>query len=129
MFSINQNIFLSSLAVFVLILVVSPQGVTASSTRSGPYDNERGAWGGNGGWWGDSRRDWYGEYGTPEERAHPAPHTYYHTHTAPYSYGSHPNYPLEGYHPNEYYYDNQYPYSGAYEGESIDGAAIYFNVK
>ena len=35
---------------------------------SGPHDGERAAWGGNGGWWGNSQNDWYGEYGTLEER-------------------------------------------------------------
>lgn len=93
--------------------------LTATSLLAGPYDNERPAWGGNGGWWGNSRSDWYGEYGTPDERAERSP----------------ADYPRGGYHPNAYYYNNEYPYAGEKEpvnGEEngvVDGAAIYLTPK
>lgn len=77
-------------------------------------DNEREAWGGNGGWWGDSRNDWYGEYGTPEERGiedSPPAHSHHH----------------KDYHPNTYNYNNDYPLAGEREPSDealeIDGTS------
>lgn len=86
---------------------------------AGSHDSERPAWGGNGGWWGDSHNDWYGEYGTPEERRQeetPSP--------SPSS---------KEYHPNTYNYNNEYPRAGekepvnGEEADTVDGAAIYID--
>lgn len=94
--------------------------VEAAYGRWGAYNNERGAWGGNGGWWGDGRSDWYGEHGTPDN--------YYG------GYYSAPYY-SDGY-SNNYYYDNSYPYGQSYyggpgmgTGAGVDGAGVYFNVR
>ncbi len=95
----------------------------AANGRWGAYDTERGAWGGNGGWWGDSKSDWYGQYGTPEDHSN---------YTGGYGYS--PSYYSNGYN-NNYYYDNGYPYSQNYygpgvgAGASVDGAGLYFNVR
>lgn len=89
----------------------------AAHGRWGAYNhnNERGAWGGNGGWWGDSRGDWYGDDYNPPNQYNGA------------GYG-HPD--------NGYYYNNNYPYGGQYydnsgigAGESVDGAGLYFNAR
>lgn len=88
----------------------------ATHGRWGAYNDERGAWGGNGGWWGDSRSDWYGDYGTREE----------HHHYGNYSNAYQPGY---GYDRNDYYYNNNYPYYGQYYGDSVDGAGLYFNIR
>lgn len=88
----------------------------AAHGRWDTYNNERGAWGGNGGWWGDSRSDWYGPYGTPEE------HEYFGNYT-------NVHYPHYGYNSNDYYYNNQYPYYGQYYNDSIDGAGLYINIR
>lgn len=81
----------------------------------GAHNYERGAWGGNGGWWGDSRSDWYGEYGTPEE------YDYFGNYTTP-------NY--RHYHcPHKYYSKNQFPFHGQYYSDSVDGAGLYFTIR
>lgn len=87
----------------------------AAYVRWGAYNNERGAWGGNGGWWGDSRSDWYGQYGTPEE------YDYFGNYTTPHYANYH--------HPHAYYSENQYPYYGQYYGDSVDGAGFYLNIR
>lgn len=100
---------------FVLSFVFTNSNqLEAAYGRWGAYNNERGAWGGNGGWWGDSRNDWYGDYGTPAE------YNRYGYYSTPYQTG----YGYDG-----YYYDNNYPYYGQYYGGSVDGAGIYFNVR
>lgn len=103
----------------------------------GPYDNERSAWGGNGGWWGDSQGNWYGERDVPTvpENAHQS--VIPHAHRPLYPQGVVNDRPLEeypqgGYHPNAYYYSNQYPYGGEIEPNDpalVDGAALYLPLK
>ena len=95
----------------------------AAYGRWGAYDNERGAWGGNGGWWGESRADWYGD--------NEPYHNYY---GGNYSTPYYSDY-SEGYN-NNYYYDNSYPYGQHYydhpgigAGAGVDGAGVYFNVR
>lgn len=99
--------------------------VEAAYGRWGAYDTERGAWGGNGGWWGDGRSDWYGDG------------TAYDYHGGGYNggYYSDPYYYSNGYN-NNYYYDNSYPYGQNYyggpgigAGAGVDGAGVYFNVR
>jgi hypothetical protein len=85
----------------------------AAYGRWGAYNTERGAWGGNGGWWGDGNNDWYGEYGTPE-----VPYDNYGSYTNPYS-------PSAGFNYDDYYYNNEYPYSG----DTVDGAGLYLNFR
>jgi hypothetical protein len=90
----------------------------AADGRWSAYNNERPAWGGNGGWWGDGHSDWYGEYGWPESK------NYYGGYYNPYYGGD------EAYNYNGYYYDNNYPYYGQYNyGNGPDyGQYNYGNV-
>lgn len=105
--------FISHILALSFIALGPCQLEAFSRVRSQNY--ERGAWGGNGGWWGNSRSDWYGEYGTPEE------YDYFGNYTTPH-------YSRHGYY-NGYYSENQYPYHGVYYGDSVDGAALYFNIR
>lgn len=97
------------------VIATGSYQLEAGFARGYTYNNERGAWGGNGGWWGDSRSDWYGEYGTPEE------HDYFGNYTTPH-YWPH------GYY-RGYYSENQYPYHGHYYSDSVDGAALYYYIR
>lgn len=112
------------IASFALLCFISGTFHSVEATHnnnSGPYDNERAAWGGNGGWWGDSHGDWYGDRDVPaEEREEERENVQ-----------THPprGYPNGGYHPNTYYYNNQYPNAGAREPNDpglVDGAALYY---
>lgn len=104
--------FALSFFLFAMAFSLNTQTLHAYN-RWSSHNNERGAWGGNGGWWGNSRSDWYGEYGTPEE------YEYFGNYTTPRStrYG----------HYNRYYSPNQFPMHGEYYQDNVDGAAIYFS--
>lgn len=95
---------------FIFVTFNQIEGVCG---RWSSYNNGRGAWGGNGGWWGDSRSDWYGQYGTPEE------YDYFGNYTTPYGYR----------YRSSDYYGNSYPYYGQYYSDSVDGAGLYFNIR
>lgn len=77
------------------------------------HDNEHAAWGGNGGSWGNSHSDWYGEYGWPEHRTSYDNNSYSERHRPYYpsrdSYSSSP--------------------SDDYSDDSVNGGALYFNLK
>ncbi|MFI0434813.1 MAG: hypothetical protein ACH350_03660 [Parachlamydiaceae bacterium] len=100
---------------FASLFSVGYNQLEASSGRWGAYDNGRAAWGGNGGWWGGGRTDFYGD------------NNYY-------SNGYYGN----GYDDNAgYIYDNNHPYGQHYYAEpnahgasaGVDGSGFYFNVR
>lgn len=102
-------------ALSLTFLDFTPLEAARACARWGTYNNGRGAWGGNGGWWGDSRSDWYGEYGTPEE------YDYFGNYTTP-------NY-CHYRRPHRYYSKNQFPYHGQYYSDNVDGAGLYINIR
>ena len=111
-----MNKFLPTL-IFAACLMTSThitQLKAYSSTSS--HDGERGAWGGNGGYWGNSRNDWYGEYGTPEENENIG-----HYHYTP------PHYSRYGYN-HGYYSGQEYSHHGHDNSNNVDGAALYFSI-
>ena len=117
-----KSIILCSGFFAVLFVAVDFKQLEAATGRWGAYDNERAAWGGNGGWWGGGE-NWYGDH--PQE----------HYSSADY-YRTAPHY-SDGYN-NNYYYDNNYPYGQQYysspgfdagAGAGVDGAGVYFNIR
>lgn len=99
---------------FLALGVLHSSHLEAACGRWATYNTERGAWGGNGGWWGESNSNWYGVYGTREEYPDPIYHTpSFHEHRRSHYYHS----------------NNYYPHYSQYYGDSVDGGALYFNIR
>jgi len=97
-----------------LIIAVGVMASTYNTPLCASHEGERGAWGGNGGYWGNSNNDWYGEYGTPEENENVGRYTT-------------PHYSRYGYH-HGYYSGQEYYHHGHDNENNIDGAALYFTI-
>lgn len=122
-----KSFFLCSSFLAVFFVTADLEGATG---RWGAYDNERPAWGGNGGWWGGGE-NWYSDQA--DERYSSGD---YYRHSNGNDYRTAPHY-SDGYN-NNYYYDNNYPYGQQYysspgvnagAGVGVDGAGLYFNIR
>lgn len=62
---------------FVVFLIQETQLSAICFARGCGNDAERTAWGGNGGWWGGGRVDWYGNDAANSSRFPSPNHSYY----------------------------------------------------
>jgi hypothetical protein len=110
---------------FFLMLFFLPANFNQVSAVCGCWggnrDNyEQTAWGGNGGWWGLSNRDWYGDR---DEWPGYQNHNGYGYSRCYHCCGCHHNY---AYHNHMDYCAPRYEY---YYDDSVPGAGLYFNLR
>lgn len=112
MFRLLKMGIIASLLSFLYL----PSTQAACYYRCNNYYNERPAWGGNGGSWGNVHSDWHGEYGWPERgNCDYACSRCYNPYFSPFCY-------------NNYCSRSHYrPYPQyKYVDDSVDGAGLYF---